>query len=170
MRLRASVLGTLAAAALLSGCATKPPQGPRAEPVQTPPVPPPPAPPPIAPVEEWRDLPLTPGEWSYRSAGGSSEAGYGEAGNLPFLIVACDAGTRQVRLARSGGGGPLKLRTSYGERSLGASGSARLDASDRLLDEIVFSRGSFTVETAGAAMLVVPAWPEAARVIEDCRE
>jgi hypothetical protein len=34
---------------------------------------------------------------------------------------------------------------------------------------MVFSRGRFTVEVPGAPMLVIPAWPEPARVIEDCR-
>jgi hypothetical protein len=45
----------------------------------------------------------------------------------------------------------------------------QLQARDPLLDQIAFSRGRFTIEAPGAAMLVIPAWPEAARVIEDCR-
>jgi len=38
-----------------------------------------------------------------------------------------------------------------------------------LLDAIAFSRGRFSVEAAGTARLVIPAWPEAARVVEACR-
>ena len=42
-------------------------------------------------------------------------------------------------------------------------------AYDPLLDAIAFSRGRFTVESESGAMLVLPAWPEPARVVEDCR-
>jgi hypothetical protein len=34
---------------------------------------------------------------------------------------------------------------------------------------MAFSRGRFLVTVEGGASLVVPAWPELARVIEDCR-
>ena len=68
----------------------------------------------------------------------------------------------------------LTIRTSYGARSLPAARQqsalvARLAVSDPLLDQMAFSRGRFTVEAAGAPLLIVPAWPELARVIEDCR-
>ena len=38
-----------------------------------------------------------------------------------------------------------------------------------LLYSLAYSRGRFVVEGGGAARLVLPAWPEAARAIEDCR-
>ena len=47
--------------------------------------------------------------------------------------------------------------------------TAELFALDPLLDAIAFSRGRFAVTMAGGSPLVVPAWPEAARTIEDCR-
>jgi hypothetical protein len=47
--------------------------------------------------------------------------------------------------------------------------TADLAASDPLLDGIAFSRGRIAVAMAGGVPLVVPAWPEAARTIEDCR-
>jgi hypothetical protein len=68
------------------------------------------------------------------------------------------------------------LRTSSFARNLplsvdpsGAGVFAALPANDRLLDAMVFSRGRFTVEVPGTPMLVIPAWPEPARVVEDCR-
>jgi hypothetical protein len=70
-------------------------------------------------------------------------------------------------MARAGASGPLRLRTTFGERTL-PSGAA-LPATDPLLDELAFSRGRFTVDAAGTATLVIPAWPEPARVIGDCR-
>ena len=47
--------------------------------------------------------------------------------------------------------------------------AAQLPAADGLLDQIAFSRGRFLVAGGGLPTLVVPAWPEFARVVEDCR-
>lgn len=157
-----SIAMCVAGAALLSACASKPAPAPvpeRAPPVrQAPPVVV--APPPVeANGEAWRNLPLTPGDWSY-------DPGNGEARYADFSLR-CDSARRQVVLSRAGASGPLRLRTTYGERMLPAQAS--LPAADPLLDEMAFSRGRFTVETQGMAMLVLPAWPEPARVVEDCR-
>jgi hypothetical protein len=151
-----------AAALLLSACAGKPAPAPVAD--RAPPAPQP-APPPVAPTavetaaQDWRDLPLAPGDWTYDPA--ASEARYGD------FSLRCDSARGQVVAARAGSSGPLRLRTTYGERVLPAGGA--LAAADPLLDEIAYSRGRFTVDRPGAAMLVLPAWPEPARVVEDCR-
>jgi hypothetical protein len=70
----------------------------------------------------------------------------------------------------------MTVRTSSTARNLPLSvqGQAAgvftsLSANDRFLDDMVFSRGRFTVEVPGTPMLVIPAWPEPARVVEDCR-
>jgi len=47
--------------------------------------------------------------------------------------------------------------------------TAELPAFDPLLDAIAFSRGRMAVTLAGGSSLVVPAWPEPARTVEDCR-
>jgi hypothetical protein len=47
--------------------------------------------------------------------------------------------------------------------------SADLSSYDSLLDSMASSRGRFVVSVAGQPALVVPPWPEVARVIEDCR-
>lgn len=150
------------AALLLSACAGKPAPAPvadRAPPARQPE----PTAAAAAPVgtgaQDWRDLPLAPGDWSYDS--GTSEARYGD------FSLRCDSGRRQVVATRAGASGPLRLRTTYGERVLPAGGA--LPAEDPLLDEMAFSRGRFTVDGPGAAPLVLPAWPEPARVVEDCR-
>ena len=44
-----------------------------------------------------------------------------------------------------------------------------LPVGDPLLDAMAFSRGRFMVEARGWMPLYLPAWPEVARVIEDCR-
>ena len=46
---------------------------------------------------------------------------------------------------------------------------ATLPASDPLFDQIVFSRGRFLVRVTGGSDLVLPSWPEPARLIEECR-
>lgn len=155
----------MAAIAALAACAPKTePAPPRVE------VTPPPTPPPAPPVEartDWPDLQLSPGEWRYQAADGGTEARFGavEAG----FMLRCDLGRRQVILARipAAAGIPLTIRTSSASRSV-TDGMA-LPASDPLLDAIAFSRGRFAVEAPGQPALIVPAWPEPGRVVEDCR-
>ena len=159
MRKTALIAGA-AALALLAGCASKPAPQPAPAPVPVPP-PPPPAPPP--PIADWRDIALSPGDWRY-SEEGAARFGADGAG----FTIRCDRPGRQVVLAREGGTGAMIVRTSAGVRSF-ASASAALPVSDAFLDAIVFSRGRFTVEVAGLPMLVMPSWPEPARVVEDCR-
>jgi hypothetical protein len=71
-------------------------------------------------------------------------------------------------------GTALTLRTTYGERRLPAvthfnEAIANLPAADPLFDQMAFSRGRIFVEAEGARALIVPAWPEIARVVEECR-
>lgn len=169
-------LSAAAALALLASCAPRvvPQPQQEAEPVGTAPAPAP-APIPPPPEFDWRDAPLSAGDWTYRSdGGGGSSAWFGPAG-APTFLVRCERG-RQVTLARLGigAGNALAIRTSSQVRALPARPgenalSAVLPASDRLLDAMVFSRGRFTVEAQGVPVLIVPAWPEPARVVEDCR-
>ena len=71
--------------------------------------------------------------------------------------------------------GPATIRASAMTRTLvlrdvGTGGiGAVLAANDPLLDAIAFSRGRFVIEQPGRAPLVLPAWAEIERVIEDCR-
>lgn len=106
------------------------------------------------------DQPLTPGDWSYDPVEG--EARYGD------FRLRCDGGRRQIAFSLGGATGPLRLRTTYGVRTLPAG--ARLGVDDPLLDELAFSRGRFTVEAQGRAPVTLPSWPEPARAIGDCRD
>jgi hypothetical protein len=133
-------------------------------------VPPPaivrPAPAPPASAD-WRDWPITPGDWRY--AGGAASFG---AGSIPLLSLRCEAGA--IALVRAGSVPAMTVRASTVARTLpmtaGDGGSiARLSANDPLLDAIGFSRGRFVVESPGVPTLVVPAYAEILRVIEDCR-
>jgi hypothetical protein len=69
--------------------------------------------------------------------------------------------------------GALTVRTSYGDTvrmALPAATGLQLvmSASDPLLDQIAYSRGRFML-AAGEQELILPAWPEVSRVVEDCR-
>lgn len=157
-------LGAAGAAALAAGCAGKPAPAPVVRQAQTPrPAPVPPPAEPSRPVEP--EAPLTPGDWSYAGDAQGSAATFGSAG-APLFSLRCDAARRQVSLLVHGAARPLRVRTSFGQRTLAAG--AALAAADPLLDEIVFSRGRFAVEAQGTA-LTMPTWPEPARVVEDCR-
>jgi len=66
----------------------------------------------------------------------------------------------------------MTIVTGFGTRTLagrsGEQAAPTLPASDPLFDQIAFSRGRVLVRTAGGD-LVLPIWPEPARLIEDCR-
>jgi hypothetical protein len=147
-------------------------------------VPPAPLPPPLpqapaaprlaAPPADWQAAPLTPGDWSYAPNPATPRATFRSVGTVSFE-VSCERG-RAVRLRWSGAQAPaFSIRTSFGERRLPVSevhiGMILVDLppSDPLLEQMAFSRGRFLVQAEGAAALILPAWPELARVVEDCR-
>ena len=177
-RIRAIAAGVAVAA--LASCVPKPQpeKAPDAAPRPAPQVVqrPVPAPPPPA---NWADAPLTPGEWSYRG-GAAPEAHFGPPGADPLFVVRCDPARRSVTLVRPGSGAAqpaIQVTTSTNsvqvpavqQPAAPAGVAASLSASNPLLDAMVFSRGRFMVAVPGLPRLIVPAWPEPARVIEDCR-
>ncbi|WP_313536239.1 hypothetical protein [Sphingomonas sp.] len=161
----------------LAGCVpapSTPPPAPAPRPV---PVPAPPPPPVSKPTigADWRDWPLTPGDWRYR--GGT--ATYGVAGGAPLAILRCDMAARRVTLSRTGTAPTtLTLRTTSAVRAVPATPDASAPgmlamafaANDSFLDALGFSRGRFVIEGGGLPVLVTPAWPEILRVVEDCRK
>ena len=104
------------------------------------------------------------GQWSYARTADGSEARFGS-----LFAIRCLAASRLVTLRRLDGAPPavLTIVTDTVTRAVPASGT--LGAADPLLDAIAFSRGRFFVSGGSAAQLVIPALPEAARSIEDCR-
>ena len=159
-----------------AGCSSPPPAPPVriATPVPVPPSPPMPA----AVGPDWRDWPATPGTWSYRQDARGSIALYGIAGRDAALTLRCDQTARAIYLSRSGVvTAPLTIRTTSLVRLVAvqptggtpAYVAAVLSSGDPLLDAMGFSRGRFAIEQPGAPTLVVPAWAEIERVIEDCR-
>lgn len=166
------ILPALTLAALtLGGCI--PNNAPPAPPAAPRPVPrPTPAPPPPPPASsDWRDWPITPGTWSYRTDASGSLASFGLAGAAPVLTLRCDRAANIVAVTRAGSAGnSMTIRTSTLTRALPAQGGvATLGARDPLLDAIGFSRGRFVVEAPPLAPATVPAWAEILRVTEDCR-
>ena len=127
-----------------------------------------------APVE-WQYRPATAGDWTYRAGGGGSAATFASAGAGPLLTLRCDRAGGRVVLTRAGAAqSSMTVRTSYGAISwpaaaTGAGTAATRAVNDAALDQIAYSRGRFSVEVAGSAALIVPAWAEVGRVIEDCR-
>ena len=146
--------------ALLDACVAPrqaPPPAPALAPTPTPTPPPPP------PPADWRDRAYTAGDWSYAREGGASVARFGTA-----LELRCAGGLVTLSVAGAAAG-PMIVRTSYGDTARNADANGlRLPASDPLLDQIAYSRGRFLVGT-GTTELILPAWPEVQRVVEDCR-
>ena len=171
MRRIAPGAAMVSAVLALAACTPIPPPRQQAA-VRPPPtiVPPPPAAP------DWRDVPETPGGWSYAQNAAGSTASFGQPGGAVEFAFSCDTARRTVTMSRPGtAAGSMTIRTSYSVQAWPATPQAdgriavTLAAADPFLDRIAFSRGRFTVDDSGAATLVLPAWAEPARVIEDCR-
>ena len=116
------------------------------------------------------------GSWTYAAASDGSEATF--TTTLPQLVLHCTRSTRRVTIARPATAAApfLTLWTTSFSRDVPASFnpltnriSIEIPAYDPLLDALAFSRGRFAVGVKGQALAVLPAWPEVARVIEDCR-
>lgn len=142
-----------------------------------------PAPPPAAPPAyrgDWRDWPLTPGNWVYRQDARGSIALFGVPGADAEFTIRCDRIAGQIYISRKGaapGNAPVTFRTSSSLRTLAMQPTGATPAymaltlfpRDPLLDAIGYSRGRFVVEQATLPTLVIPAWAETLRVSEDCR-
>ncbi|PTQ12790.1 hypothetical protein CLG96_01180 [Sphingomonas oleivorans] len=166
----------MAALVLLAACATPPAPPPPAPPSATPA---PPAAPMPQPAVAWSDIPLTPGKWAYVADARGSSALFGRSAAQADFILRCDGATRTLTLSRPGTrGGAMTITTSYGATRWQAQPvpgpvpyiGAVARANDPFLDKIAFSRGRFTVAGDGLPLLVLPAWAEPARTIEDCRK
>lgn len=157
---------------IVAGCVSPPPpEPPRPRPTFASP---PPAPPAAPAPADWRDWPVTPGTWSYARDPRGSRATFGG----DRLVMRCDLAERRIVLSRGGSSAaPLAVRTSSTTRAVSVrpsggavpSVAAAFAPNDPLLDAMAFSRGRFAIEQAGAPPLVMPAWAEIGRVIEDCR-
>ena len=121
---------------------------------------------------------VAPGSWGYQSTAGGSMARFVDTTGTARLVLQCTRATRRVSvsLTSTAPAASLSLWTSIASRNLPARFeanamrvTAELPAYDALLDAIAFSRGRIAVTMPGGVPLVVPAWPEAARTIEDCR-
>ena len=109
-----------------------------------------------------RTMPLSPGQWSYSTSATGSEARFGA-----MFSIRCDRAARLVTLRRTDvAASAMTIGTDLSVRTLPADGV--MATTDPILDAIAFSRGRFSV-SGGGSQLVLPASPEAARSIEDCR-
>ncbi len=141
-----------------------------------------PAPPAPALAANWQDWPLTPGDWAYRRDALGSVALFGPVNGDALFLARCDAGAKRIFLSRggrllAGNSATMTIRTSSSLKSYAVQNNgdtppyvaATLPTTDPQLDAMAFSRGRFIISVNGGADLVIPNWPELARVIEDCR-
>jgi hypothetical protein len=131
----------------------------------------------VAPMGLEAATPL-PGTWSWSPAADGSEAAFISSGGIPQLWLHCSRASRVVSIARPTNAAVafLSVWTTTQTRALPASfnpatrrSTAQVSAYDPLLDALAFSRGRIAVAVGSTPPLVAPAWPEIARVVEDCR-
>lgn len=186
IRIKTSIVGAAALTLLLAACvpAAEPTAGAERSRDPSPQVDPKEAAPrqPVQPVRsgDWTEWPREPGDWIYRDDERGSIALFGEPMQDAKLTVRCDAAARMIVISRAGvapTGSKMVLRASQGMAELDAREvngpmpyvAVGLPADAALLDQLAFSRGHFAVQLAGTKSIKVPAWPEMAHVIEDCR-
>ena len=118
------------------------------------------------------------GSWSYAPFPGGSDATFIDASGRAQLVLRCDRASRRIVVGRpaTAAAPTITLWSTEGARAYPAvfdasTGQLRaaVAANDPMLDALVFSRGSFGIGVSGLAPVAVPAWPEATRAIEDCR-
>lgn len=119
------------------------------------------------------------GRWSFRTFPGGSEAAFSDASGAQRLIVRCNRSARVVSVVRTAvpAAAPvLAIWTSTTSRGVPSrfdlpsrTLSADIAATDPLLDAVALSRGRFATSAVGAPLVALPAWPEPARVVEECR-
>ncbi len=176
-------LAPLAALTLTLSCCVAPEREPAPEPAPaaTAPAPAPVSPPTPTPkpTGEWTEWTATPGQWIYRRDDRGTLALFGEPNRDALLTLRCELPARRMFLTRAGSASaptPLTIRTTSGLQGFTAQPTGgvppyvgiALSPTDMILDRMIYSRGRFLVE-GGGAPLIVPSWPEIARVVEDCR-
>ena len=118
------------------------------------------------------------GSWSYTAVSDGSEATFANESGVVQLSLHCTRATRRVSISKPASGAvpSVSLWTSGSTRDVPAAynpATARLTldlgAYDSILDSMANSRGRIGLTVGAQPSLVVPAWPELARVIEDCR-
>jgi len=118
------------------------------------------------------------GSWTYAATSDGSEANFTNALAAVQLTVHCTRATRRVSISKAATAAApsLNVWTSSLTRSVPSSfnpatGKLTIDLTnyDPLLDALATSRGRVGFSVGAEPALVVPAWAEAARVIEDCR-
>jgi hypothetical protein len=133
---------------------------------------------PTATALDFSTAQVTPGMWTYQAVPGGSAARFVDATGTARFALECSKATRRVTISRSSATAApgIFIWTTDASRSLGARFdpaamrvALELAARDPLLDAMAYSRGRIAVVMTGAEPLVMPAWPEAARTIEDCR-
>jgi hypothetical protein len=120
---------------------------------------------------------IRPGVWSHVPTATGSDAVFTDTAGVQQLVVRCTRATRQVTISvRSIPATSMLIWASSASRNVQARYDAKTNGvtvtfpfSDGILDAIAFSRGRFSVTVPGLSPLVVPAHPEPARAIEDCR-
>jgi hypothetical protein len=118
------------------------------------------------------------GSWSFTTVAGGSDALFTDSAGRMQLALHCARSVRRVTIAKPATAAApfMVVWTSSLSRSVPASFdpttnriSVNLPAFDGLLDAMAYSRGRIGVTVSGTSPLIVPAWPEVARLVEDCR-
>jgi hypothetical protein len=118
------------------------------------------------------------GNWTYAPTADGTEAVFANSAGNPQLWLHCTRATRRVTISRPASVAAPSIVVWTSSRTQSAASSFNpatgrltidLGAYDPLLDAIATSGGRIAFSVGAQPPLVVPPWPEVARVVEDCR-
>lgn len=120
------------------------------------------------------------GDWVYRRDDRGSIAVFGPTGQNAVVSLRCDLQNRRIYVLReaTAPGQRIVIRTSSATKEFAAKPTGATPAylaseimpTDAILDAMAFSRGRILLETEGHPPIILPAWAEIARIVEDCRK
>ena len=129
---------------------------------------------------DWNDWPFSAGDWVYRRDDRGSTAIFGPTGKHAVVSLRCDLQNRRIYVSReaTAPGQRIVIRTSSATKEFAAKPTGGTPAylateimpMDAILDAMAFSRGRILLETDGHPPIILPAWAEIARIVEDCRK
>ena len=115
----------------------------------------------------------------YRRDDRGSTAVFGPTGQNAVVSLRCDLQNRRIYVSReaTAPGQRIVIRTSSSMKEFAAKPTggtpgylaSEIMPMDAILDAMAFSRGRILVESDGHQPVILPAWAEITRIVEDCR-
>ncbi|WP_438727284.1 hypothetical protein ACR9YC_10395 [Parasphingorhabdus sp. DH2-15] len=130
---------------------------------------------------DWQDWPLMAGQWMRSNDADAAFAAFVNPNGKSIFSIKCSKQRKSISIVRHNvhpGAAKLAITTTFGTRSMNGNSASdfeggilglSLSANNIVLDELIFSRGSFGLVVDDQKAIRIATSPKLARVVEDCR-